>query len=179
MSEAPTDAIEVRDSPIEGLGIFACRSFRAGEPIRTLKYEREITPEAPLRPEAGERPEHCTYPDGRMVLVAFPDRHMNHSCNPNAYYLHREDGDVTSHARRDIEAGEEITVDYLVNNPGGDSWPCHCGADRCRGETGISYFTIPLEIQLEYLPLLAPWFRARFPDQVEALERQSDSLSRP
>ena len=60
-------------------------------------------------------------------------------------------------------------IDYLINNPGGDSWPCHCGAARCRGKTGVSFFTLPHEIQREYLPLLAPWFRRKHADKLQHL----------
>lgn len=179
VTSEPTDTTQVKASPIEGLGIFARRQIKAGESIRALQYEREVTPEAPLRPEAGERPEHCTYTDGRTFLVAFPDRHMNHSCDPSAYYVYGKNGEVVSRARRDILAGEEITVDYLINNPGGNSWPCQCGSGRCRGETGVSYFTLPREIQQEYLPLLAPWFKAQFADQIAALEQGSAALNHP
>jgi hypothetical protein len=51
----------------------------------------------------------------------------------------------------------EITLDYRIDNPGGDSWPCRCGASRCRGQTGRSVFTLPEAFQREYLPLVAPW----------------------
>ena len=161
-------AVEVRASNTEGLGIFALRRFTAGETIRQTEYVREITETQPLRPEDGERADHCTYLDGRVLLVAFPDRHMNHSCDPNAFYSFDE-GVSRCMARRRIEPGEEITVDYLINNPGGDSWPCNCDARRCRGHTGRSFFTLPVAVQREYLPLLAPWFRRKFADRIAAL----------
>jgi hypothetical protein len=91
---------------------------------------------------------------------------MNHSCDPNAYYDHSDETNTITRARRDIEAAEEITVDYLINNPGGDSWPCQCGSARCRGETGISFFHLPIGIQQEYLSLLAPWFKSRYADRL-------------
>lgn len=69
---------------------------------------REVTPNAPLRPELGERPEHCNYPDGKVVLYGEPDRHYNHSRDPNAYEAY--DGEQPSiAARRSIATGEEIT----------------------------------------------------------------------
>jgi SET domain-containing protein len=157
--------IEVRASAIQGLGIFASVNISAGETIHVLAYEREITAEAPLRPEAGERAEHCAYPNGSVMLVAYPYRHMNHSCDPNAYYAD-ENGRTVARARRDIAAGTEITVDYLINNPGGTSWPCHCGAARCRGTTGTSFFALPIELRREYAPLLAPWFQEKFAEQL-------------
>ena len=77
--------IEVRPSAIEGLGLFAARGFSAGDRITRVDTVREITPENPVREELGERIEHCAYPDGRVFLVAFPERHVNHSCDPNSY----------------------------------------------------------------------------------------------
>ena len=163
--------IEIKPAPSGGLGIFARSGFCSGDYIHTVAYEREITPENPLNTELGEKYEHCAYPDGKIMLVASPGRYMNHSCNPNAYY--RYDGQTASaHARRDIQPGEEIRVDYLINNPGGDSWPCRCGSDRCRGKTGTSFFSLPLAFQKEYFPLLADWFKDRFPEETTALEAQ-------
>ena len=172
--------VEVRPSQKEGLGLFARRRFDPNDFIHRVLFEREVTDHAPLRIELGERIDHCAYPDGRIMLVAYPYRHMNHSCDPNAYYEY-EGAIPVALARRVIARDEEITVDYLVNNPGGDSWPCRCGAARCRGKTGTSFFDLPSAFQREYLPLLAPWFRERFAERVLALELGlggSDALPR-
>jgi len=163
--------IKVESSGIEGLGVFACRAFQEGELIHEVAFEREITEQDPLRTDEGERIDHCTYQDGRVMLVAYPYRHMNHSCDPNAYYEYRESTPIAKALRR-IEPGEEVTVDYLVNNPGGQSWQCHCGSKRCRGLTGTSFFDLPIEFQRDYLPLLATWFRERFTEQVQKLEAE-------
>ena len=163
--------VEVRPSPVEGLGVFARRDFAPGERIRTVHIVREITDDAPLRPEAGERFEHCAYPNGRTVLYGEPDRYYNHSCDPNAWARY-VGGRTEIVARRPIATGDEIRVDYLVNNSGGDSWPCGCGAARCRGMTSHSFFTLPAEQQREYLPLLADWFVARHRDEVARLRAQ-------
>jgi len=169
--------VEVRDSVIEGLGVFAARSYEPGESIRRVNIVRGVTEDAPLRPEAGERLEHCAYPDGGVVLWGFPDRHLNHCCDPNAYELHAGDGSGAVHivARRSVRAGEEITIDYNINIAGGSSWPCRCGAARCRGETIGNFFTLPEDEQMEYLPLLADWFVARHRDRVESLRRRARS----
>lgn len=174
-AEADAVDVEVRESPIEGLGVFALRAFRPGERIRRVHIVREITEEAPLRPEAGEYYYHCSYPNGKMVLWGPPDRHYNHSCDPNAHQLEEGDGtrEVSIVARREIAPGEEITVDYIVNTAGGNTWPCHCGAARCRGETVGDFFKLPLEQQIEYLPLLADWFVAAHRERVDALRRQA------
>jgi hypothetical protein len=69
--------VEVRQSVIEGLGIFATRSFNAGEQIRKINVVREITPECPLREDLGERQDHCDYPDGKVAGNAQEDSNGN------------------------------------------------------------------------------------------------------
>ena len=167
MRPAETDT-EVRASAKEGLGLFARRTFTPIEFIHRVRFEREITKDSPLRTELGERFDHCAYPDGKVMLVAHPYRHLNHSCDPNAYYQY--EGEIPiARARRFIAAGDEITVDYLINNPGGDRWPCRCGAARCRGQTGTSFFDLPRSFQEEYAPLLPSWFCKRFADRLHKL----------
>jgi len=106
--------VEVKPSRIEGLGVFALRPFHAGERIRRVNVVREITPEAPIREELGERIDHCSYPGGKVVLWGVPDRHLNHSCDPNAWVWYEGDACYLM-ARRDITADEEITCDYNIN----------------------------------------------------------------
>jgi len=166
--------VDVKPSRIEGLGVFAARSFRAGEPIRRVNVVREITPDAPIREDLGERVDHCSYPDGRVVLWGFPDRHLNHSCDPNAWERHEGDSSCLV-ARRDIAAGEEITVDYNVNIADGTAWPCACGAARCRGEVAGDFFRLPRPWQLEYRPLLAEWFVRRHRERLAELGGEAGS----
>ena len=163
--EIATPAVEVRSSPIEGLGLFAARAFHPGERLHHVNVVREVTPEAPLRPELGERADHCDYPDGRVVLIGAPDRHVNHSCDPSAYVSYEEDACYLV-ARRAIPAGAEITCDYSINVTGGSAWPCHCGAARCRGTVVGDCFQLPPDIQREYRPLLAQWFVRRHAAQL-------------
>jgi hypothetical protein len=160
-------AVEVRSSSIEGLGLFALRSYRPGQLIRTINVVREVTVQTPLRPDRGERKDHCDYPDGKVVLIGFPDRHLNHRCDPSAWV--RYDG-AGCHivARRDIRTGEEITCDYSINLTGGDVWPCHCGAARCRGQVAGDYFQLPRELQREYVSYLADWFVGRHREALRA-----------
>ena len=169
--------IEVKVSSIEGLGIFAVRAFSVGERISLVNVIREITADSPIREELGERIEHCDYPDGKVVLLGFPDRHVNHCCDPNAYQLFQGE---TSYlvARRFISAGEEITIDYNINITGGTSWPCNCGSKRCRKEVAGDFFLLPEELQNEYRPLLADWFVRQNRDRVEAIDNIGHGLTR-
>jgi SET domain-containing protein len=165
--------VEVKKSRIEGLGIFALVLFAKGQCIRKINVIREITNDAPIREDLGERIDHCDYPDGKVVLLGYPDRHINHSCDPNAYVQYDEDG-CYFYAKRDISAGEEITCDYNINITGGTSWPCNCGAIRCRGETIGDFFKLPIDIQQEYRPFLASWFIQRYRETLKSLDEGSD-----
>ena len=66
----PVMDVEVRHSGIEGSGVFASRSFAAGETIQVVNIVREITADAPLRPDRDEHVEHCNWhhPEGQVVL---------------------------------------------------------------------------------------------------------------
>jgi hypothetical protein len=119
----PTHEVRVGPSPMGGLGVFAVRAIRAGEIVRELRLGRRITRDAPPRPEQGERLEHCTLVDGRLHLLDSPDRHFNHR-DPNVWPLRGPDEVV---ARRDVAAGAELVLDYLINNPR-DSWRACCAA---------------------------------------------------
>jgi D-alanine-D-alanine ligase len=74
------------------------------------------------------------YPLNDEVLVTWSSdpgqwSPINHSCDPNAWI---EGLDLV--ARRPIEAGEEITIEYATFIAGtGDSFDCRCGEDDCRG----------------------------------------------
>ena len=77
-------------------------------------------------------------------------------------------------ARRRIEAGEEVTLDYLINTHGGSRWKCECGADRCRGTLETSFFELPDVFQREHLPLLEDGFVEEHRVRVEQLRRGLD-----
>ena len=158
--------ITVRQSHLGGLGVFTVESLRAHQVVCEFRIGREVTEEEPLRPELGERPEHCPLIDDHWYLIPPPECYLNHSCDPNVFLrFGNERIDIV--ARRETSANSELTIDYLINNQGGDSWPCWCGAARCRGMTGESFFTLPPSFQREYLPLLAPWFRKRYAAELE------------
>jgi SET domain-containing protein len=163
--------VELKVSCIEGLGVFAARSFHTGERIRHVNVVREVTPESPIREELGERVEHCAYPNGKVVLWGAPDRHVNHSCDPNAWLLYEGDACFFV-ARREIASGDEITCDYNINIADGTAWPCKCGAARCRGEVVGDFFHLPMQWQREYRPLLAQWFVRRHRERVAELDRK-------
>lgn len=94
--------------------------------------------------------EQYGYPLNDEVLVTWssdPEQWspINHSCDPNAWI---EGLDLV--ARRPIEPGDEITVEYATFIGGtGASFDCHCGADDCRATITPHDWQLP-EIRRRY-----------------------------
>jgi SET domain-containing protein len=59
-------------------------------------------------------------------------RFINHSCDPNTF-IRCTPARAEFYARRDIAAGEELTVDYVDSHHNG-RLRCACGARNCRGK---------------------------------------------
>jgi hypothetical protein len=163
------------ESDIPGTGARATRDFSAGETVLIIDDTRVVDEEHPLDPEQGEFDYHCDYlADGLVVLMQSSERHINHSCDPNTY-VKTIGGERHVIARRPIRASEEVTYDYLINCHGGDIWQCSCGSPRCRGTIVSSFFGLPTDQQLAYLPLLDDWFVEEHRMQVDTLRRISET----
>jgi hypothetical protein len=168
MDKARLKNVEVRASPTDGLGVFALRSHRAGELVLSIDDSCVVDHTHPLT--ALDNPRHCDYlAGGKVVLMQYPERHINHSCDPNVYVA-TENGKRQVVAIRDIAAGEEISYDYSINSGGDTVRACSCGAERCRKKVHSDFFHLPANLQLEYLPLLDDWFRKERWAEVELLE---------
>ena len=163
----------VAESQIHGLGVFATRDFTQNEIILAIDDTRVVDDEHPLRPEFGEYGYHCDYlANNRTVLMRSPERHINSCCDPNTF-VKTIDGIRHVVAGRPIRSGEEITYDYIIDCHGGIVWQCSCGSGRCRRTIVSSFFELPFELQLEYLPLLNPWFVDEHRSKVDALRKVS------
>jgi len=78
--------VEVKESNIHGLGLFATRFHKLGEHIAPARLGEYRT---------------CA------------GRYTNHSCNPNAVTV-KIDGHIALVAITDIKPGEEVLIDYMV-----------------------------------------------------------------
>ncbi len=150
------DAVtEVRSSGQLGRGVFALRDFEKGDTVVKGIVERVDD----------SRGEHTFTIHGVHVVLEGAGCLVNHSCNPNCMHVFNESGTFDFIARRDIEAGEQITHDtsayeYEVEH---FSQECLCGSDNCRGEVkgwkdltrqqreSIKEYTIPFLQQLSKL----------------------------
>jgi uncharacterized protein len=137
--------IEVRQSPLHGLGVFAAR--RIGRGTRILEYlgERVSHSEADRRYQHKDAADNHTFlfiVDARTVIDAGvagnEARFVNHACVPNCESV-IENRRVFIDALRTIEPGEELTYDYQIQREAQDPpdidaiFACRCGCDGCRG----------------------------------------------
>ena len=81
----PTSLVVIKDSIIEGVGMFAVRDITKGELIAMARV------------------------NGVRVLAG---RYTNHSPTPNAIFVLEESMDLSLVASQDITSGEEVTINY-------------------------------------------------------------------
>lgn len=136
---------EVRQSKIQGRGVFATRAIKEG--TRLIEYRGEVITdaEADRRYPFNEEERHHTFLfmlDNGDVIDAkksrTPAKYINHSCDPNCEAV-EEDGHIFIDAIRNIRKGEELVYDYhfILDEPHNAAnkklYPCNCGAKNCRG----------------------------------------------
>ncbi len=165
--------VTVKESSIAGRGVFALVRLSKGELVIAIDDSRIVTPAFPLDESKGEFEYHCDYlAGGKVVLMQFPERHINHSCDPNTF-VKTVLGIRYVFARRPIRAGEEITYDYCINGFGDVHWKCNCGSSRCRNTIHSDFFHLPFELQVEYLPLLDNWYIEEYQEKIQDLLEKS------
>jgi uncharacterized protein len=164
--------LEVRDSPIHGKGLFAKTLIRKGETIMIWGGELYTRQQlADIRAGKLKVAEFSYSFIEEDVLMAAPDDGMdyfvNHSCDPAVWMV----DNVTVVARRDIQAGEEITGDYSVWEADKDYLleTCSCGSPLCRGRISGNDWMRP-ELQERYEGHFLPYISRR----IEQLGRKSE-----
>ncbi len=164
------DSVIVKKSKIEGKGVFAAEGIKKDSYILDIDDSNIVTD--PNKLTKKEREHYCDYFDDKRVLWPVPERHINHSCDPNVY-TKTVDGIRKVFAMRDIDKGEELTFDYSINSYGDGVWECRCGSAKCRKKVNIDFLKLPIPLQKKYLPYLDDWFRERSKKQIEELQRRS------
>jgi hypothetical protein len=176
----------VKESAINGQGLFCSQGVRAGEllmiwggvPVRKDRFDMAAYRFASVVPIGEEHYLALPSTDPADSL----DEYLNHSCDPSAWLV----DEVRVVARRDLAAGEEITVDAATWDdgtltdyaPGGR---CTCGSAKCRGTLSPEDWRLP-ELQREYAGHFSPFLAERIRRLNEALPewlprsaRRSDS----
>jgi SET domain-containing protein len=136
--------IRITASAIHGRGAYAAQPIPRGTRIIEYTGERITKAEAARREQARLR-RAARGGDGSVYIFELnqrydldgrtrrnPARLINHSCAPNCE-AQMIRGRIWIIARRDIEAGEELTFDYGFPLNEWSLHPCRCGTARCPG----------------------------------------------
>jgi uncharacterized protein len=159
-----SDLVELREeSTIAGTGLFA-RAFIPKGTILAVKGGRIYT-KADLDRADPDVLLHSSLRlwENRFLAGREGMTCINHSCNPNAVML----GTHMAIAFRDIEPGEEITLEYATFWDYPEvKWSCRCGSDNCRGEFSSDDWKNQALwkelLQPNYWPdFFTPWLRHR------------------
>jgi RimJ/RimL family protein N-acetyltransferase len=153
-----SEAVTARDSPMHGRGLFAARPIPAGEAIAVMGGRR--LDDAQLAEYQHDHPRYVAAAigeDQHVLLDDGPLRFLNHSCDPNLWLA----DEVTVVARRDIDAGQELTIDYALYTVD-PSWTlrCACQTIPCRGVITGSDWQLPT-LQAAYGGHFSPFINDR------------------
>jgi SET domain-containing protein len=137
--------LELRDSPIHGLGGFARTDIPKGTRIIEYVGEKISNAEADRRYDDAKMKRHHTFLfilNSRTCVDAAFDgnesRFLNHSCDPNCEAIITR-GRIWVEAKRAIPAGTELVYDYQYEDDAEYTeedlrfYACRCGAPNCRG----------------------------------------------
>jgi uncharacterized protein len=126
--------LAIEPSPIHGKGCFATIAFKKRGKI--AEYAGEKISNAEARRRSHRKMLRICEINSRWSLDGSRGgngtHYINHSCVPNAFMQILYDH-ILFFALRDIEAGEEITIDYKTTLHDDDK-RCICGAGNCRGK---------------------------------------------
>ncbi len=143
--------VYVSKSSIAGRGLFAAKKIPKGEFIIFLKgtlMHRIYRTRNDYRKEEENWVPVALH---RWIDPNLPIKYLNHSCHPDAGFKTPR----RLYAMRDIEPGEEITVDYSTIEYV-DFWSmrCTCGASNCRKVIRSIQFLSPKTFK-QYLPYIS------------------------
>ncbi len=158
--------VEIRTSPIEGSGLFAREPLKEGEVVEVMGGMVLDEPEFKAFSLSTTTPYNAIQIAEGLHLVEPSEvtesrrGSLNHSCNPNLWM----DDEVTFVARRDIEVGEELTVDYaLFTAQPGWTMDCHCGSRLCRQRVTGNDWKLA-ELQKRYQGHFSPFINDHIED---------------
>jgi hypothetical protein len=171
MADVPPESIwvhshvAVRDSDIEGEGLFATEELAAD--IIVLRMSGRLVSNSELAhliAYANADPSHVyvdtltIYEDAHLVLPPGSTAHFgNHSCDPTMWHV----GPYEIATRRVLKVNEELTIDYgTQSGAGGFSMACRCNSALCRGLVSSNDWRLPA-LQERYWHHWVPVLEAR------------------
>jgi uncharacterized protein len=116
----------VKDSNIQGKGLFANKDFRKGAVVLKWDVSVVLTENKAEKIPKRQR-KYLVFCKGKYILAQAPEKYLNHSCEPNT-----KEGNLCDIALRDIVKGEELTTDYSIDAPPHIKIKCNCGCKGCK-----------------------------------------------
>ncbi len=116
----------IKNSKIEGKGVFAPRNFKKGECIIKWDISNQLTPAQEKKLSETEK-KYVAHINGKIILQQSPAKYVNHSCNPNTHIENFSDVAI-----KDIKKGEEITSNYFEDLSPNEEMKCNCGSKNCK-----------------------------------------------
>jgi len=116
-------------SEIHGIGVFTKTKIRQGKNFY-------IVPVNDVRSSPALNYSKLAF--GKFISDSMVLNFVNHSCEANAELLMQEQS-VVLRAKRDIEVGEEITLDYCALEEKNTLVFCNCKSKKCRNYFYTSY----------------------------------------
>lgn len=154
-----TSKAETRPAGGKGWGSFATTAIATGETVAC--FGGWVVDGAQLSTFTEDRQHRTIQVDADLYLVSgdTPEAGdmLNHSCEPNCGLV----GSQVIVAMRDIEVGEELSIDYAMCDASDyDEFTCLCEHSACRGVvTGMDWRNS--ELQVKYAGYFSPYLIRR------------------
>lgn len=156
--------LAVKKSGIHGYGVFTLQPLKKGQFIAELQGSR-INYQTFVHGQSNRYSDWFGIGKNTWIDPVDEFQYLNHSCNPNAGLTGLRK--LRLHALRNIEEGEELTIDYSTTED--DPWfgfeNLEQPHEKYRQFVGPIQ-TLPKDIFISYLPFIPAYFRKVYEDTV-------------
>ena len=164
--------VEVRPAGAKGKGLFATRTFAAGEIVSG--FGGHVMALADFEQLPQHQQTHSLQIAESLFMVCpsegEPADFFNHSCTPNLGIV----GNILLAVMAPVAVGEELTFDYAMCDADSyDEFECQCLTERCRGKVTGNDWMIP-DVQERY----RGWFSTYLERRIDEFAA-TDPGSRP
>ncbi len=151
--------IQVTESKIHGRGLVAVVNIQKSEFVGHIKGETKFKINKSIQ-DTFAHPDWVGFKKNYWTDPLPPFKYINHSCEPNCGIKGRK----TVCALRNINSGEELTIDYSTTEID-TNWvlECTCGSKICRRKIQ-SIQSLPLSAFKKYAPLIPTAFKKMYTD---------------
>ncbi len=156
--------LSIQNSPIHGYGVFTLQPIKKGKFIAELRGSRVIY-KSVIHGQSNRYNDWIGVGKDTWIDPIDEFQYLNHSCNPTAGL--KGSRKLKLHALRDLNEGEEVTIDYSTT----EEDPDYC-FENLEPESGKmrrfvgSIQSLPPEVFESYLPFIPDHFRKVYEREV-------------